>query len=267
MPQKTTCLAFIATKSTWKNYWEGNLRRDNGNIGVFNSNEFMVMGAIGISPKLNLIAALPYISNYSSQGTLKGQKGIQDISIWAKYRLLELGNNFNAHSVIGASSPLTNYVPDFLPFSIGLKSRNFSARLILNFKTNNGLYLNLSGAYIGRSKIRLDRDSYQINGKVIYSDIMAVPNATDVLFKLGYLKNGIQAEGFLDQFACNSGDNIRRNDMPSPSNNAAFRNIGLYFKYQPKNLGFNLRAARTIAGRNMGQSTILSGGLLYQINY
>jgi hypothetical protein len=47
----------------------------------------------------------------------------------------------------------------------------------------------------------------------------------------------------------------------------AFRNVGLFFKYQPKNLGFNLRVSQTISGQNIGQTKSLSAGVLYQLNY
>jgi hypothetical protein len=267
MPKNTTCFALIGSKSTWKNYWEGSLKRDNPNLGTFNSNAVMAMAAVGLSSKLNVMVSAPYISNYTSDGNLKGQKGIQDLSLWAKYKVFEHSKGLSVHGVLGASTPLTNYVPDFLPLSIGLKSKSLTGRVILNYKTKAGIYVNLHGGYIARDKVKLDRDSYQVNGTVVYSNLMAVPNATEAGFRVGYLKSHLQVESFVEQFSCLSGDNIRRNDMPAVSNKMAFRNVGLFFKYQPKNLGFNLRVSQTISGQNIGQTKSLSAGVLYQLNY
>ncbi len=38
-------------------------------------------------------------------------------------------------------------------------------------------------------------------------------------------------------------------------------------KFQPKNIGVNARASRVIEGRNMGQATNFSVGVLYQFRY
>jgi hypothetical protein len=71
---------------------------------------------------------------------------------------------------------------------------------------------------------------------------------------------------FAEQFACTSGDNIRRNDMPFPTNNMQATTIGWYGKYQPHNIGVNARAGYVTNGLNMGQSTSFMLGFLYQIN-
>jgi hypothetical protein len=62
------------------------------------------------------------------------------------------------------------------------------------------------------------------------------------------------------------GDNIRRNDMPFPTNNMRMTLVGAYAKFQPKNIGFNARVNYVTDGLNVGQSFGYSIGLLYQIN-
>ena len=142
MPKGTACAVVQHSSSSWENYWEGTLKRDNGNIGKFTMQSTAVMGAVGIlSNRFNLIAMLPYISTSATAGTMAGQKGIQDLSVWGKYKIAEVQTKngaFAVFGVLGASSPLTSYVPDMQPFSIGLGAKSASGKVILNYTANSG---------------------------------------------------------------------------------------------------------------------------------
>lgn len=266
MPQKTACLAVSYNNSAWSKYWENTLKRENLNIGTHITQSSMVMAAVGITNKLNMIVSLPYISTKTSAGNLMGQKGIQDLSGWLKYKLVENDKGISLHGVIGASMPLTNYVPDFLPMSIGLQAKTATGRLIANYTHKSGMYLTAHASYIYRSNIKIDRDAYQADNRVYNTNEVRVPNMTDVAARVGYWKKGIQAEVFVEKFSGVGGDNIRRNDMPFPSNNMTATSVGFYGKYQPKNVGFNVRVAHVLDGLNVGQSLSYSIGFLYQLN-
>lgn len=266
MGKKTACLAVSYTHSSWDQYWENSLKRENLNIGTHTTQSVMPMLAVGITKDLNVIVAAPYIWTQTSAGNLKWQKGVQDASGWIKYRFFNK-SGFSLHAIAGASIPASNYIPDFLPMSIGLQCKTATARLLASYRHTSGLYLTASGSYIFRSKITIDRDSYQADDRLYNSNKVSVPNAYDASARLGYLKKGIQVEGFVEHGACDGGDNIRRNDMPFPTNNMKSTVAGAYVKYQPKNIGFNARASRVIEGRNVGQSTAISVGVLYQFRY
>jgi hypothetical protein len=268
MPKKTACLAVSYSNSSWKEYWENTLKRDNLNIGKHTTQSVMPMVAIGITDKLNVIVGMPYVSTKTSAGNLMGQKGIQDLSGWLKYKLVESMQGISLHGVLGGSIPVGNYVPDFLPMSIGLQTKTATGRMIANYTHKSGIYATVHASYILRSKIKVDRDAYQADNRVYNTNEVSVPNATDVAARLGYIKDGsrIQAEAFVEHFTCVGGDNIRRNDMPFPTNNMTSTSVGFYSKYQPKNIGFNIRVAKVVQGLNVGQSMIYSVGLLYQLN-
>jgi len=269
MPKSTACIAVSYSNSSWKEYWENTLKRENLNMGIHTTQSIMPMVAVGFTDKLNLIIAVPYVSTKTSAGNLMGQKGIQDLSGWLKYQLVKKDIGISLHGVIGGSIPVGNYVPDFLPMSIGLKAKTVTSRLIANYTHKSGMYLTAHTGYIVRSKIKVDRDAYQADNRVYNTNEVSVPNATDVAARLGYIKDGgrIQAEFFAEHFTCVGGDNIRRNDMPFPTNNMTFTSVGFYGKYQPKNIGFNVRIAKVVDGLNVGQSMGFSVGLLYQLNY
>lgn len=61
MEKSQLCIGPMYSHSTWKNYWEGTKKRDNENLGTITTSMFSVMGAYGISPKLNLLFNVPYV--------------------------------------------------------------------------------------------------------------------------------------------------------------------------------------------------------------
>lgn len=266
MPKKTACVAASYGRSSWNEYWENTLKRENLNIGTHTTSSAMLMVAAGVTDKLNVIVGLPYVQTKTSAGNLMGQKGLQDLSVWLKYKLIEK-NGLGLHIAAGASTPVSNYVPDFLPMSIGLQCKTATGRVILNYRHASGVYVGGHGSYSYRSNIFVDRDAYQADNRVYNTNEVRVPNATDAAARVGYLSQNqrFQVETFVEQFACVGGDNIRRNDMPFPTNNMRMTSVGGYAKYQPKMIGVNARVAQVVSGLNVGQSLSYSVGLLWQI--
>ena len=72
--------------SSWKNYWEGTLKRENLNLGKVSTQMFGLMGNYGLTRKINLLFSAPYVKTKASAGTLHGMKGIQDLSLFVKWR-------------------------------------------------------------------------------------------------------------------------------------------------------------------------------------
>src|ERR1043165_2628658 len=70
MPKKNLCTGVIYSTDSWKNYWEGPLKRDNLNIGTITTNSAMWVGSYGLTEKINLIAMAPYVWTSSSGPTL-----------------------------------------------------------------------------------------------------------------------------------------------------------------------------------------------------
>ena len=81
------------------------------------------------------------------------------------------------------------------------------------------------------------------------------------------MKKGLQTEVYVNRFTCIGGDNIRRNDMPFPTNNMQMTSVGFYGKYQPKSFGVMARASYVTNGLNVGQSTSYSAGIAYLLNF
>lgn len=262
MNKKLACGALIYGNSSWTNYWENGLKRDNPNIGRLTTQSATAMIAYGITRDFNVMAMIPYVKTDASQGNLMGQEGLQDASVFVKTKT-KAYHGITAHGVVGFSVPVTNYVPDFMPMSIGLGAKTLVVRGILSYALPKHLYVNSSIAYQARSQVKADRDAYLAGSKLYQTNQVAVPDAFDAALRLGYLKKDNQLEVFAEHFSCTKGDDIRRNDMPFLTNDMTMTTVGMYGKYQPKSIGVNARVAYVVDGQNVGQSTTISIGLLY----
>jgi hypothetical protein len=273
MPKKYLCTGVVFTKDKWRDYWEGELKRHNDNIGELTTKSVMWVGNYGITDRINVIAMLPYVETEASGGTLKGQKGIQDLTVGMKYNFYRLKSekySFKTFGVMSVSTPMTDYTPDFFPLSLGTSTTNVGFRLIGNFKIEKGFYINASGAYTWRSNTELDRPSYYEGTSFHMSSEVKMPNVFDWMTSIGYLKGPLRAElNFMKQNTLGGGD-IRRQDMPFVSNRMNYGKGGvllMYYLPKPAGLAVHAEAAYTFSGRNVGQSTMYNAGLLYTIKF
>lgn len=273
MKKNELCLAVFYQYDTWDKYWEGTLLRDNQNIGVLTRNTYMPMLAYGIHKKLNLMVSLPYITTHASGGQMKGVSGMQDAGIFAKYQLLDLqqaSRSFQAFITGGFSLPASSYLSDYMPFSLGLGAKEFSLRGIAKYEYKSGFYLRASYAYLSRTTTEAERNYYYAD-KGIYTTTMDVPNATNAELCIGgwLLNRSVQLEiSGINQKSL-SGDDIRRQNQPQPTNKMNFTNANIRWRYFPVFFkGFSVIGAYTqvFEGRNIGKSSIISGGITYQFS-
>lgn len=271
MKKGEICLVAGYGQSSWDAYWEGTLLRDNPNIGTFKSKMVMPMLGFGISNRLNVFASLPYIQNSSSAGYMSGMKGMQDLSIDAKYKLLKKpgkSGTFYTFLTAGFSLPASNYVPDHLPFSIGLGARTASARVIAHYEHKSHLFATMQTGYVLKSKISTDRQSYYNDGQV-NSNEMPVPDVWDGAVRIGFNNQRLRVDVHYNWMISTSGSDIRWNDMPYPFNrmNAQWIGVqGLLWIPGVKGLAVHGSADQVIRGRNVGKAFMWSAAVQYVFN-
>lgn len=270
IPKNIYCAGVIYTNSGWTNYWEGTFKRDNGNIGKMTTNMYTLVGNYGITNKLDILFSAPYVTTNASSGTLAGQSGLQDITFtlkWLAYQT-ELGKGiFSFHAIASGTIPLSNYEADFQPMSIGLHSRSVAIRGLVNYQTGR-FFVAGAGQYIRRDNITIDRNSYYTT-QLIYSNQVDMPNANNLLISTGFRSLKFNAEAILSNVTTLGGYDIRKNDMPFPSNTMNATTAGALFKYSFSASGLELTAGGyyVLRGRNVGQSTNLFGGVLYLFDF
>jgi hypothetical protein len=271
MAKKQFCIGGMYNYSSWKNYWEGSLKRNNLNLGTVSNQMFGFMGTYGVSEKLNLLVNLPYVTTKATAGTLKGQHGLQDLSLWVKWMPLEIDlgkGTFSGYIIGGYSFPTTNYIADYLPLSIGLHSTNLSGRLLLDYQVGR-FFATASGTYIYRNNITVDENAYytteQINSNKVF-----MPNVATEQLRTGYRSSHLIAEAIVSNSNTLGGFDIRRNVMPFPSNQMNATTVGVNVKYTLKAVsGLSLigGGGYTVAGRNVGQSTMFNVGVFYILDF
>src|SRR6185436_7326943 len=141
----------------------------------------------GVTRKLNALFSVPYVRTKASAGTLHASKGVQDLSIFLKWRGVQkkMGSGrLSVFGIAGVSFPLTNYVADFLPMSIGLRSKTASARLMVDYERSN-LFVTGSATYVVRDNIEIDRTSYYTT-EMHYSNEVEMPNGANYNFRAGF---------------------------------------------------------------------------------
>src|SRR5689334_3037520 len=81
MEKNAFCVGPMYSYSSWKNYWEGTLKRENLNLGKVSTQMFGIMGNYGLKRNINILFGVPYVKTKASAGTLHGMDGIQDLSL------------------------------------------------------------------------------------------------------------------------------------------------------------------------------------------
>lgn len=272
MSKNNFCAGSIYQYSSWNQYWEGSYKRENLNLGTVSTWSVGLMGNYGITDKLNLLFSLPYVETKASAGTMEGQKGLQDLSVTVKYMPLEktIGNaTYSLYAIGSFSIPVTDYSADYLPLSIGLQSKTATLRLMGDFQLGH-FFSTLSGAYVKRANINIDRNAYLTN-EMHYTNEVKMPDAVSVNFRAGYRSNRLIAEFIIDNGVTQSGGfDITTNNMPFPSNTMNALKYGVNSKYTFSKIpqlsliaGYNY----VVEGRNVGKSDTIYGGLFYIIDF
>ncbi|MES2063879.1 MAG: hypothetical protein V4456_18295 [Bacteroidota bacterium] len=267
IPKNYFCAAGIYTHNSWDHYWEGTFKRENLNLGTISSNVYAVGGNYGLSNRVNVLFMIPYIKTNASAGTLRGQSGVQDISLAVKWLAVkqEVGRGLlSLHAIVSGVIPVGNYQADFLPLSLGMQTKSIALRGLVNYQIGR-FFVAGAGQYVRKDNITIDRDSYYTT-EMHYTNQVAMPNATNFLFSTGYRSLKFNAEATLTKVNTIGGFDITKNNMPFPSNNMDATLAGGVFKYMFQSIaGLELTAGGNyvLKGRNVGQNLSVFGGVYY----
>jgi hypothetical protein len=260
----------IFTRDTWTEYWEGTLKRDNGNIGEITTITNSLAVAYGVTDRVSVFGSVPWVWTRPSQGVLLGQHGVQDVMIGGKFAFFERSSarrgQIRAIGAVSGSLPLSDYTPDFAPLSIGTQSKRITPRLTVNYQTDTGIYLNGTTAFTRRANVTLDRPYYFTDNQFFLTSEVEMPNVLESTVSVGYLKHDLNTYIGYTQHGTRAGGDIRRQDMPFVSNRVNYSQVSAMAMYPiPKinAVAFQFAAARVLDGRNVGQSTTLTFGFLY----
>jgi hypothetical protein len=267
IPKNFLCVAGMYANNSWDQYWEGNLKRSNLNLGTVSSNIYNVGVVYGLSNRINISAFMPYIQTWASAGTLRGQRGFQDVNLAFKWMAVreQIGRGLlSFHAIATGSIPVGNYQGDYLPFALGSRSKSIAIRGLVNYQVGR-FFVAGAGQYIRKDNMTIDRDAYYTT-EMHYTNQVALPNATNFLVSAGFRSLLLNVEAIATKYTTLGGFDITRNNMPFPSNRMNATAVGGLVKLMPQNirgLEFTLGGNYVVAGRNVGQNAQIMGGIDY----
>lgn len=268
MPKRTLSAGVLYAHDSWDAYWEGTLKRSNGNIGTLTTRSVTVVGRYAVTDRLGLMASLPYISTHASQGVLHEMSGFQDLRLGARFRLLSTDPGskriFSAFVSGIAAIPTSDYTPDFYPLSIGTAGRRATGGLTLAMESSQAWFASAAVSYMWCANVRLNRNSYYTDGRLYLTNEVVMPNVVDYTFTAGMQRGNWRVPLSVIRQRTLGGGDIRRQDMPFVSNRMDFVKLdGSVIYALPMNFSISAGAAHVVTGRNVGQSTTLTSGLFY----
>ncbi len=277
MPSKNICVLLGYDAGQFNRYWEGDYLRKNETIATVDRNTILPMAAVGIFDNLNLYLSLPYVKTESSEpngGRFAGAKGFQDFGIALKYKALEkpIGNGrLSLLSTIGYTTPATNYLSDYMPYSLGFGAPEFALRGIAQYQLENGFYIRGMLAHLWRGTTEAERDYYYNDGSY-YSALMDVPNAWNFEGIIGawFFDTTLKLEFNYVGLKSTSGDDIRAYNAAQPTNKVKFDRIGASLQYYIpaiKGLGIVAYHSRVVNGLNTAKFSNTGVGLTFQFQY
>lgn len=126
-------------------------------------------------------------------------------------------------------------------------------------------FVRASGSYIWRSNIKIDQSSYYTTDLQNTNEVQ-MPDLATLNGSIGIYKKYLIAEVMVDNMTTLGGFDIRRNDMPFPSNRMNSTSAGVHAKYTfpfYSNLSVVAGGDYVLTGRNVGQATDFSIGCFY----
>ena len=270
--KRVVSIGVLYAHDQWDRYWEGTLKRGNGNIGTFTAQSVTVAAAYAIADHFGVTMSLPYIETQVSEGTLEGQHGIQDLSLAASFRVFagrdERRGDISVDLAGSAAIPASHYTPDLLPLSIGTAGRRVSAGATAHFQSHVWWFADASAAYTWRADVKLDRNAYYTDGVLHETNVVSMPDVTDYSFTIGAAHARWSMPLSIVQQLTLGGGDVRRQDVPFVSNRMNFTSVAGTLVYElPGNVSIRGGAGRVLNGRNVGQSTTLTSGVSYDIRF
>ncbi len=220
--------------------------------GEITTQSVSLYGAIGISDDLDVVLNVPYVNAQGDAAEMAGAPdqsvgGLQDLEVALKWRPLVLESDLGKLSFLasaGFGTPLSDYAANAV-LSIGNQATRFDGRLITQYQSSVGIFAELQAGQSFRSN--------------------DVPNATLLLAKVGYAGSFFYVDLWSStQISDSDAPDINPAEVPFNETRVNFTQIGASV-YVPiiSSLGVSAGVARYVSGRNVGLSTRLSAGVVY----
>lgn len=195
----------------------------------------------GLSDQTALVATLPWMRTNNRAGSL------QDASVWIKYMNLDRRAGRAAHrffTAVGLSFPVGNYETEGIA-ALGQRASVFQGRLAYQYQHDSGWFLHAQSG-------------------IDFQFAPEAQSAWPLLLRTGYGNRYFYTEAWFETVtALESGSGVQ---TATAGTGSSWRRVGgtLYFPVRPW-VGLNFAGAWVLDGTYIGDSSRLSGGLVFKL--
>ena len=217
----------------------------------------------GVTERFDLVATGAYVFTAN-------QSGLQDGGLYVKYRpFYEKIGNAGRLGVLfgtGGSFPLSDYEP-VATGALGQKAVSVPARLIVQWETPLGLFVNLTGGYNWRLDQLDDADIVAIRAERPDYEPMEPQHFATALLKIGFPAARYYLDAWVERQQTSGGADFVPNvpDLPQ-AYGVSYTQIGgtAYYSESGKT-GFYLSSGYILSGRNTSRILRVTLGMVFKI--
>ncbi|MCC6461450.1 MAG: hypothetical protein IT260_13330 [Saprospiraceae bacterium] len=230
---------------------------------AYKGNMLSLFAEYGLGQRIDLVATAAYV--FTPQ-----RSGLQDGGLFVKYRpwrrSLSGAGTLNVLVASGLAFPLSNYEPA-LTGALGQKALIAPARLIVQWETPPGIFLNLTGGYNWRFDRLRGADIARI--RQLRPDYEAVPPAdfATLLAKIGFPAARFYADAWLEWQWTQAGTDYQPDtpDLPQAYGVSYTQVGGTFFYSESGKNGVYFSGGYILGGRNTSRILRLTAGLVLKL--
>ncbi len=229
----------------------------------FKGQLFNLFAEYGLTEKFDIVATAAAVFTPL-------QSGLQDGGLFVKYRPVytpmgkagKLGVMFGT----GATFPIGNYEPTATG-ALGQKAVTVPARLIMQWETPLGLFLNLTGGYNFRLDDLKEKDIAFIRQQRPGYEPIDPPNFTTFLVKVGFPARHFYLDGWAEwQHTQGGADYVQNVPDLSQAYGVSYTQVGGTAYYSDNGrTGFYFSGGYILGGRNTSRILRITFGMVFKI--
>lgn len=251
-----TTVALSYSGEWYDKYYIANRETTNPGLGTISTSSVNMYAVSGITSWLDVVANVPWVRASSNAGFWAPVGGLQDLSFALRARPYYTTFDDGQLDVMVAGAvgfPATNYPTD-QPVTVGHGATSIDGRVIVQYRAWSGPFISAQAGYIGRGKVSVDR-GFDVD----------VPDAFEITARAGMALTSWYADVWVQSQVAQSGTSIGPG-VAFPSNGQSFVRVGGTLVYNlVQNFSLMAGVAGTLDGRNVGQATRVSGGIIYNL--
>jgi hypothetical protein len=233
-------VALTWVDESYDRFWVGTTKVEEPALGEVATTTFSLWTAYGVLPRLTLFANLPYVDVEGDGFAGLSDSGWQDLSLVAAYRVATVGNS-DFVAAGGVRTPLSDYEGN-APVSLGDDTTDVLLRFV-HLWQHGGFYWSQQVGY----DIRSDD----------------APDGFPLYTELGWTVGPTTLSAYYSHLIADGGTDIGDPGFTFPSNQEEYERVGgkLFGRFT-ETIGGSFAAFTTLDGRNTGETTGASAGLV-----